>query len=180
VFVLRLSSATLTAYVANSETGAYSAVPRRQLPWYFHSPAIREETMQEPWITVGGDHPLLDEVPQVETAAFGGNRLYAIRNYSGTREKVDFPRHEMDSRWIVDARGLEIYSLEGELLGSYEFPTATPFWLRADSRGRIFLGVGQDLVISLDPTFDGIQCPKLPELITLTVEDRPFNPADPG
>jgi len=170
VYALRLSNAVLESWSATSGR----EIDRLELPRYFESAPVREEVIRQPWITVRGEQPVFVEAPHVQTAAFGGDRIYAIRNYSVVRESVDHPGLEIDTRLLVQEQGLEVYSMQGALLGAYALPTPTPSWIRADAAGRIFLGAGRRLLVAQDPTRGPTTCTGMPELVRVRVDDQPF------
>jgi len=68
---------------------------------------------------------------------------------------------------------LDVYGTDGVLLESYRLPALDPAWMRADSRGRVFLKDGASLVVLQDPTFSGEPCPAMPPVVKLRFADTP-------
>ena len=99
ILVLRLSSGTVMTYSASADPSGLEAPAEFQLNTYSEAPLPTEEVRRYPWITEGGYPFLHQHLPHVETAAFGVNRLYAIRNYDA--EWVQFDQStsfEMEGR----------------------------------------------------------------------------------
>lgn len=124
-----------------------------------------------PWVTIGGEDVAFIEASHAGTAAFGGRRLYVIRNYRARREEFDHWAWETDSYWRIERRGLEVYDLAGERLGSYELPVPHPAWIRADGKGRLLMKHAGGLEVIDDPTFAGLRCPPMPEVVEVRLAD---------
>ena len=168
---LRLSTGVLETFAPSDSAGGYALIHKASLPAYFDPPPIQEEVLSYPWITFGGEVPVLAHVSQVEAAAFGGNRLYAIRNYDAEWWEMDNPRVTLSGLWKPTNQGLEIYDLEGRRIRSFSLPYSDPDFLRADSRGRIFIKYGRSLVLAHDPTYEGPACPVIPAEIMVSLVD---------
>ena len=168
---LRLSTGILETFAPPDPDGGYALIDRTRLPAYFNPPPIHEEVLSYPWITFGGEESVLAHLSQVEAAAFGGNRLYAIRNYAAAWFEIDNPRVTLPGRWKPTEQGLEIYDLEGRRLRSFSLPSSDPDFLRADSRGRIFIRFGRSLISFRDPTYQGPACPATSPEIMVSIAD---------
>ena len=174
IMALRLSSGIVTKYVRSGESSAFEKASEFDLIRYFEPTVPVEEIQSYPWIQDGGDEFIHVHVPQVETGAFGGERLYSIRNYAA--EWVPVERRasfQTEGLWQVTFRGIEVYDLQGSRLASLALPAWGELWMRADMNGRLFLGYGDSVFIVRDPTMKDARCPPMPGRIDLPFTDVP-------
>lgn len=113
-------------------------------------------------------------MPQVETAAFGGRRLYAVRNYDAEWSRVDRETSfKTEGFWRTTQQGLEVYNLEGVRLAALELPDGGVSWMRADANGRIFLAARTGIIVARDPTRSDARCTEMPRRIQIPYSDVP-------
>jgi hypothetical protein len=119
------------------------------LPQYFRRPGTWEEVRVLPWIDINGEIPLIQHVRHVEAAAIDASGyVYALRNYSVVWRRVDSRYFRRRGRWESAELGLEIYNLNGELMGRYRAPAGADR-IRVDLYGRILIGEGIRRVVVL-------------------------------
>jgi len=175
IFALGLSDGVLSKYIPVGDGAKYRHSDDIGLPTYFRAPSVQERVINVPWLSIGAENVLFVEASHVETAAFGGERLYAIRNYRMRKESFRHEGYKTRSRWVAEEQGLEVYSLEGVRRGSYLLPVTSVAWMRADERGRIFLKSQRRLHIATDPTFpEDRRCSGMPEKVRVELSDQPY------
>jgi len=169
------SDAIVRTYVRDTATGQYLEHSTVALPRYFDSPPVKERVFTYPWIQVSGDVTQFEHVPHIATATFGSEgRLYAVRNYSAHWLKFPSPFFPQGGLWVPNARALEVYDVNGKLLGSYFIPKINIHWLRADRNGRLFIrdSVPRILVVD-DPASKAKACAPLPATVKIDVKETP-------
>jgi hypothetical protein len=173
LLIARRSTAELFAYLI-SHDGSSKPLWASRLPNYFRSPDAREEVRSLPWIDVHGDFVKFLQVSQIDAATFTPDgHLIAVRNY---RAKYEWHRDRIfqeQGDWKAISKGLEVYDRHGKRLAAYAVPGGRVAWISAGSRGRLFFGAGDSVLVAQSPWADD-KCPRLPARITAPNLDRPF------
>ncbi|MDT8369965.1 MAG: hypothetical protein RQ745_12230 [Longimicrobiales bacterium] len=178
---VNLVDAVVTVFSSLSDPGGPAVIRSVSLPRYFSASPPQEEIWRADWLQIGGARPRIYATPHLAEATFGPEgRLYVLRNH-GFRWNSDDTTlsrqlYTRAGRWESTEQWLEIFSVEGALLGAYALPNGRAFWLRVDDAGRIFLRDEKGITIVRNPVASALRCGGEFRAVTLDASDSPDHP----